>query len=163
MSLFSRKITNKGGKVKMRKKLLQTLLIFSLAIGGFFTFSIDNASAADYTSGSCVAKQHTDYYTYYNPSARTIDAWASQNGSCGTLYYKMEIKDQWGHRQSPEVHYGYFNTQTPVKKFDITKVNRYKDPTGRYSEAYMVEITLYSDAARTKVRGIANKNIRIVW
>jgi hypothetical protein len=70
----------------------------------------------------------------------------------------MKIVNQWRHRALSQVFSGYFSSQTPVKSFDIDFIEDYDEPLGD-SDAYMVEIYLYADAAHTKYLGLANTNI----
>jgi hypothetical protein len=147
------------------KRVLKGLLALSLIVGGFLFSPVGQADAAssngyDYTSGSCRVEVSSDYYTYYS-GAGTIDAWATQSGGCGTLYYTMKIVDQWGHSASSQSFTGYFSNRTPTKYFSWDKVVDYT-AGGMDSDAYMVEIYLYSDSGHNNYLGMANTRILVV-
>lgn len=147
------------------KILSKIFLVAVLAVTGFLASPTSQADAAssngyDYTSGSCRVKLWTDYYTYYPSSSTTVDTYATNSG-CGTLYYSMQVNDQWGHKISSQVFTGYFSSQTPTKYFSISMIEDY-EYMGYDQDAYTVEMTLYSNSARTNYVGRASTNIVVV-
>ncbi|SEI02398.1 hypothetical protein SAMN05192559_107200 [Halobacillus karajensis] len=138
------------------KKILPFVGITLMILGVFAFVPSNEAHAASYKNGSCTVTVHSDYGVY-GPNASTVDAWATSSG-CGTLYYKMEILDQWGHSATSQAFSGYFSYRTPTKYFDIGRIRDYT-AGGRDSDAYLVEVTLYSDSGHNNYIGMANKQI----
>lgn len=148
-------------KISMIKVLLITSLLFSLL--AVFPTGIANAAYSNgfvYNKNGCKVQVYTDYYRYYPSSSTTVDAFATNSG-CGTLYYTMKLVDQWGHSATSESFEGYFSKQTPTKYFSISKIRDYT-AGGQDSDAYMVEIYFYTNAAKTNYLGMANSNIVVV-
>jgi len=149
----------------MKKYLSKILLASVLAFTGFLASPASQADAAssngvDYVSGSCKVELWTDYYTYYPSSSTTVDTYATNSG-CGTLYYSMQVNDQWGHKISSQVFTGSFSSQTPTKYFSVSMIQDYSY-NGYDQDAYTVQISLYSDSARTRYVGKATTNIMVV-
>lgn len=133
--------------------------ISSIVIIGLISISIiphGKASAAwtgeQSLSGipGCKVQVYTDATNYYK-GAGTIGWKASQNGSCGKLYYKAFTGRG---SQFETTQYGYFSYATPMKYIDITGVN--------VIEYNQVNLNFYSDSARTKYVGAAWSNTVIV-
>lgn len=114
------------------KKSLLILFSFLLVSSVVLLGSNEKAQAATYSgwqhpygfNKSCKVRVITDASTY-TKRATTVDAKVEQNGSCGKLYYRMDLAYKNANFMSiGDIQTGYFSGSTPWKSFNIRSVKQ---------------------------------------
>ncbi|MGE7932125.1 hypothetical protein [Viridibacillus arvi] len=130
------------------KRFTKFALALMLSVG-FFTVYDNQAEAADGgwykvtgAGADCKVRIITDR-TDYPSSIRTVNAQIEASGSCGTIYYHMNLSKGVYSSEQDDVTSGYFSSMTPVKSLKISPYGHTK------TETYYVLAQLYKNSNYT--------------